>query len=171
MKEIGLIPDGTKPHQCRNLTLLSTTWALQIAVLGAHATIGGLAGELLGGKTWATLPVALVDAGMLFGVVPASFMMARHGRKVGFLVCGTIAFIAAVTSALGLHWSSFLLFNLGSLLLGVMSGFAQYIRYAASEASSPDFRSRAIALVISGGAILGGTLPFGTVRNVSNLRD
>ena len=104
MTESGEYPNITrldeKPQQCRNLSLLATIWALQIAVLSAHATIGGLAGGLLGGENWATIPVALVDAGMLIGVVPASFMMARYGRKVGFLVCGfsTMSFLSTIES-------------------------------------------------------------------------
>lgn len=78
---------------------------------------------------------------------------------MGFLVDGSIGLVAAVISALGLRFDSFWIFTLGGLGLGVMGGFSQYIRFAASESSSEEFRSRAISLVVCGGAIAGPPKP------------
>jgi predicted MFS family arabinose efflux permease len=60
------------------------------------------------------------------------------------------------------------LLGLGTLLVGLYAGSAQFYRFAAAEVSSPAFRSTAISLVLAGGIVaaiagpelgrLGGTL-------------
>lgn len=48
---------------------------------------------------------------------------------------------------------SFWLFTVGGLFLGGYQAFAMYYRFAAAEAASDSFRSRAIALVLAGGVV------------------
>jgi len=74
--------DQPLQHQWRNIILLGAAYSLVVMMLGAHATLAGLVGKILGGDTLATLPVAAVDLGMLIGVLPASFIMNRWGRQV-----------------------------------------------------------------------------------------
>ncbi|MBW2411936.1 MAG: MFS transporter, partial [Deltaproteobacteria bacterium] len=47
----------------------------------------------------------------------------------------------------------FVLFCLGTALIGVFNGFGQYYRFAAAEVCSAEYRSRAISYVLAGGVL------------------
>ncbi len=54
---------------------------------------------------------------------------------------------------------SFPLFVLGTFLTGVYAGFAQYYRFAAADAASPDSKSKAISFVVAGGVLAAFAAP------------
>src|SRR3546814_20444605 len=64
----------------------------------------------------------------------------------------------------GLYLGSFAFLCLGNMLVGAYQGFAQFYRFAAADAASPEFKSRAISYVLAGGivAAIGGP-QLGTV--------
>lgn len=117
-------------------------------------TVGGLAGlSLAPSPALATLPVACMPVGALIATLPASLLMGRIGRRPGFVLGSLIGALGGATAALAMVNASFVLLCAGILLIGAHNGFAQFYRFAAAEAASDDFRSRAISLVTAGGVV------------------
>ena len=91
---------------------------------------------------------------------PASMLMARVGRRNGFLF-GAFR-CARWHYCINRHfYSSLMLLALGTLCVGAYQSFAQFYRFAASEVANDAFRSRAISWVMAGGivaALIGPTL-------------
>jgi MFS family permease len=89
--------------------------------------------------------------GTMAAIVPASFLMARFGRRNGFTIGAIIGGIGAAIAVLAIFRAAFPLFCLGTFLLGAYTGFSAYYRFAAAEAALPSFRGKAISLVMAGG--------------------
>jgi MFS family permease len=117
-------------------------------------TVGGLAGLLLAPtKAMATLPIAMVALGTAVATVPASLVMGRFGRKPGFILGALFGASGSVLAGAAMLTESFVLLCAGTALVGGYQGFAQFYRFAAAEASSEAFKSRAISLVLTGGVV------------------
>ena len=117
-------------------------------------TVSGLVGySLTEDKALATLPHALQYVGMMSVTFPASLLMGRIGRQLGFLVGVTFAHLGASIAAGAIVLGHFWLFCLGSGLVGCSTGFGQYYRFAAADVASVAYRSRAISWVLSGGIV------------------
>ncbi len=109
-------------------------------------------------KGLATLPAALVVVGTALASMPASMFMRRVGRRAGFLTGAFIGLMSGILCSIGIIEADFWIFTLGNLVFGFFSGFAQFYRFAATDAAPRAFRSTAISLVIAGGvaaAVLG----------------
>jgi MFS family permease len=91
--------------------------------------------------------------GSLSCAIPASLLMKRIGRRAGFSVGLVFALVGAVVATLGLLGNNFFLFCLGSLFIGIFNGFGQFYRFAAADAATETYRSRAISWVMAGGVI------------------
>ena len=81
--------------------------------------------------------------------------MKRIGRRGGFIVGAIIGILGALLSTAAVFQESFWLLCLGTVVLGMYNGGAQYYRFAAADASPPDFKSKAISLVLAGGLVGG----------------
>jgi MFS family permease len=135
-----------------NVALLTLCQALTMTGNNILATTASLVGfSLLIDKSWATLPTALQMTGTMAAIVPASFLMARFGRRNGFTIGAIIGGIGAAIAVLAIFRAAFPLFCLGTFLLGSYTGFSAYYRFAAAEAALPSFRGKAISLVMAGG--------------------
>ena len=102
---------------------------------------------------WATVPFALMFIGVILTTYPASIMMQRVGRKAGFTLGALLGISGGAISAGAITRSSFLLFCLGSMLLGAFNAFGQYYRFAAAEVAEAHRVSRAISYVLAGGVV------------------
>lgn len=144
---------GADPTR-RNVLLLALCQALGISGMSIIVTISALVGySLATDKTLATLPLALQFTATMLATVPASMLMGRIGRRAGFSL-GTLFGIGGGTvAAYGVFEASFVLFVVGSMLIGVYQSFVQYYRFAAADTASETFRPRAISLVLAGGVI------------------
>lgn len=111
--------------------------------------------DLTGSSGLATLPVALSMLGGMLATVPISHLMARKGRRAGFLLSTSSAAIGAGLAALAIHWRSFALFCVASFLIGIVTGVAQLYRFAAVDVSPPDRHAKAIGIVLAGGVLAG----------------
>lgn len=133
------------------------------------AAVGSLAGyALASNKALATLPSTMAVIGTALSTIPASMLMKRVGRRLGFMVGALAAVAGGLTSALALAHGHFWLLTAAALLLGVSVAFAQQYRFAAAETSLPEFRSRAISFVLVGGlaaAFAGPMLARATVQS------
>ncbi len=144
---------GRDPSR-RNVIVLGLALALAMTGSSLIMTVSALAGQMLAAdKRLATLPLALQFALTMVATIPASYLMRRIGRRAGFSIGQGIGLLAAVIAAYGIFRGSFALFAVGSAMFGIHNAFWQYYRFAAADTASPEFRSRAISLVLSGGVV------------------
>jgi len=143
------------PRERMNVAILAAGQALFLMTAVTVMTLSGMVGQQLSpNPILATLPVALMQVGTLTATFPASLLMKRIGRRAGFMIgAGGGGAAGAALAAYGIAEDSFVLFNLGNLLLGIYQAFAMYYRFAAADCASGTFRSRAISLVLAGGVV------------------
>jgi hypothetical protein len=117
-------------------------------------TLSGIVGWMLAtDKSLATLPIAMMMVAAALTMIPASLFMQRYGRKTGFMLGATLGGVGGLLAAVAIWQENFPLFVAANMLVGCYQAFAQYYRFAAADAASADFRSRAISWVIAGGVI------------------
>ena len=140
----------------RNVGLLAACQAMLFTNNSTLIAINGLAGLALAPyKSLATLPVSCWLLGSAIATMPASLHMKRVGRQAG-LTSGTFwAIVGALISAGAIYLGNFWMLCLGTLVWGVYNAYGQYYRFAAADASTPDFRPMAISLVLAGGLVGG----------------
>lgn len=138
----------------RNVLVLALSQALALSCAVLAVTVGPLVGaSLAANPALATLPVALTVVGALVATVPASFLMRRLGRPIGFALGALVGASGGLLAAAGIHAQSFTLFASGFLLIGAFQGFTSYLRFAAAESVPEERRSRAISWVLAGGIV------------------
>jgi len=138
----------------RNVWLLFTCSALVGASSFCQVAISALIGHSLAiDKSLATLPYALQMLGTMCASIPAGLIFARLGRKAGFYLGSVATLTGTVIFGLGVLWGDFTLYCIGALPMGIGFGIGQHYRFAAAEVSDPAKRSRAIALVMTGGLV------------------
>jgi MFS family permease len=86
-------------------------------------------------------------------IIPASFLMARIGRRGGFLLGAALAMAGASLAVFSIMTGSFALFCLAASLIGMFTGIGNYFRFAAVDAASLEYRARAVSYVLAGGVI------------------
>jgi MFS family permease len=138
----------------KNVLRLAVAQALFQTFSVMMITVSGLLGQSLAtDKQLATLPIAMSMLTAAALMIPASLYMQRRGRRAGFL-CGTgLGVAAGLLAALAIWMESFWLFVIANSLVGGYQAFAQYYRFAAADAASPGFKSKAISWVIAGGVV------------------
>ncbi|KZN50481.1 hypothetical protein N474_03680 [Pseudoalteromonas luteoviolacea CPMOR-2] len=115
-------------------------------------TISALVGKMLSPTaSMTTLPIATQMLGLLLTTVPASLVMAKTGRKLGFSLGNIIGTLGALIGFIALSQSQFYLFCVATFMIGVGIGFATLYRFAAIEAS--DKPARAISMIMASGVI------------------
>lgn len=117
------------------------------------ATSPLIAYEISPDKSLSTLPISLAVIGTAAASIPASLLMRRVGRSVGFASGSAIGVVGGLACIWGIQADDFIVFCLGALLFGLFSGFAQLYRFAAADVAAADFKSRAISLVLTGGLV------------------
>ena len=138
----------------RNVLILAGTQALFQTVSVMVITLSGVVGWMLAvDKSLATLPIAMMMVATAANMLPASLFIQRFGRKAGFLLGATFGVAAGLLAASAIWLESFPMFVAANMLVGCYQAFAQYYRFAAADAASPEFKSRAISWVIAGGII------------------
>lgn len=146
----------------KNVLILASTQALFQTASVMVITLSGIVGWMLAtDKSLATLPIAMMMVAAAATMIPASLFMQRYSRKTGFLLGATLGGLGGLLAAMAIWLQSFPLFVAANMLIGCYQAFSQYYRFAAADAASADFKSRAISLVIAGGvvaAIAGPTL-------------
>ena len=148
--------------QKRNVLILASTQALFQTASVMVITLSGIVGWMLAeDKSLATLPIAMMMVAAAATMIPASLFMQRYSRKTGFLLGASLGGLGGLLAATAIWLQNFPLFVVANMLIGCYQAFSQYYRFAAADAASADFKSRAISLVIAGGvvaAIAGPTL-------------
>jgi len=144
----------TETHQRRTAFLLAICQAFYLSASSVGTASSGLVGAgLAPTPLLATLPYSLIPMTNAAVTVPASFLMARLGRRVGFLLGGFLGGLGGLLSAWAIFRRDFAMFCVGNALWGCFQATAQYYRFAAADGASPAFRSRAVSWVLAGGVI------------------
>ena len=142
----------------RDIALLACCQALLLISNSSLIVMNGLVGyALVENKAFATLGATTFVLGSAFAAMPAALWMAKVGRRRGFMTGSAIAVAGAATCALALWLGSFALFCFGTAVIGIYTAFGLQYRFAAAEVAAPEFRAKAISLVLAGG-IAGGFL-------------
>ena len=150
----------------RNLWLLALAQGLFLTNNVTLIAINGLVGLALAPVAWmATLPVMgyVVGAALSTGLVARA--QARFGRKVSFQLGLLVALLTAGLGAWAVLDKSFWLLLTATVVAGYYSANAQLYRFAAVELCTPDYREKAVSLVMAGGlmgAVVGPNLALRT---------
>jgi MFS family permease len=126
---------------------------MQAATVGQTAMAALIGYSLATDKLLATLPMAVQMASTMAASIPAGIIFARLGRKPGFMLGALCAGIGSLTFAAGVWQGSFALYCLGAVPAGIGFGISQHYRFAAAEVATPEYRPRAISLVMAGGVL------------------
>ena len=138
----------------RNVSILSLCQALFASGISLTVATTALVGfALASDKAYASLPFAAQLIATMLTSIPAAMLMARIGRKRGYLLASVIAMLAGALATLGIIRHDFVLFTAGSVGLGVFNGFANYYRFTAADSVGAEYKSRAISYVMAGGLI------------------
>jgi predicted MFS family arabinose efflux permease len=148
--------------QVRNLIVLVGCQLISATSTISLVTLGGIIGtSLTSNQALVTLPLSLMVVAVASTAIPATLIMRRFGRRLGFMLASSVASIGMFIGVIALKQSSFVLFCLATMMLGVNTAFTQQYRYAAAESVTPEFVARAISVVLLGsigGAFLGKEL-------------
>ena len=147
----------------RNVLLLAVCQALYISGTTLMIVTAPLVGKMLLPEDpgWATAPLAFHHAGVMTATIPASLLMRRIGRRAGFMLATIIGSVGALIAVEAIYEMSYWGFCLGVFVIGWFNGFAIFYRFAAADIATPEFRPKAISLVLAGGllaAIIGPEL-------------
>jgi MFS family permease len=149
-----------------HLVLLSVAQGLFLTNNITFIAINGLVGLSLAPESWmATLPVMgyVVGGALSTGLVAKS--QQRFGRKGSFQLGLLVAFLSAALGAYAVLSQSFWLLVTATVVAGYYSANGQLYRFAAAELCKPDYREKAVSLVMAGGligAIIGPNLAIQT---------
>jgi MFS family permease len=150
----------------RHLVLLSIAQGLFLTNNVTFIAINGLVGLSLAPVAWmATLPVMgyVVGGALSTGLVAKS--QQRFGRKGSFQLGLLVALLSAGLGAWAVLSQSFWLLVTATVVAGYYSANGQLYRFAAADLCAPDYREKAVSLVMAGGligAIIGPNLAIQT---------
>ncbi len=145
------------PSLRRNVSLLALAQGLFMSIQGMGIATSPLAAHALLGedKSLSTLPVFLVQLGIMATTFPASMLMDRIGRRAGFTVGLLFGVVFGLVGAYAVYIRSFELLCFATFLQGMSAAFAWYYRFAAADSSPQEFKARAISYVMLGGVLAG----------------
>lgn len=116
--------------------------------------INGLVGLSLAPLGWmATLPVMGYVVGGALCAPLVAWSQKRWGRKACFLIGLVVAFFSALLCAWAVWHRQFGLLVLATVVAGYYSANGQLYRFAAAELAAPDWKEKAVSLVLAGGLI------------------
>ena len=138
----------------RHLLLLAIAQGLFLTNNVTFIAINGLVGLSLAPLGWmATLPVMgyVVGGALSTGLVSRS--QQRFGRKGSFQLGLLVALGSSLLGAWAVWQQSFWLLVSATVIAGYYSANAQLYRFAAAELCQPDYREKAVSLVMAGGLL------------------
>ena len=138
----------------RHLLLLTLAQGLFLVNNVTFIAINGLVGLQLAPVPWmATLPVM----GYVVGGALAAPLVARTQTRFGRRASFQIGLLVALGSALLAAWAAWIgrfeLLILATMVAGYYNANGQLYRFAAAELVAPDWREKAVSLVLAGGLL------------------
>lgn len=151
------------------------TWVLfanqSLASAGfiAAATLNSIIGTKLGGSaSFAGVPSAVYLVGAALAASAWGYIMDRIGRRNGMVAGLIIGVIGNGLVLFSISISSFFLFLIGMVLMGITNAAVVLGRFAAAEVNPPEKRGAAISNVVLGGTFgaIVGPLLVGPMGNL-----
>ena len=105
----------------------------------------------------ATSPILGYVVGGALSTSPVARSQARWGRKVSFQIGLAVAFFSTLLATYAVVIQSFWLLVTATVIAGYYSANGQLYRFAAAELAKPEYRERAVSMVLAGG-IIGGVI-------------
>lgn len=138
----------------RNLWLLTLCQGLFLTNNVAFIAINGLVGLSLAPRGWmATLPVMAYVVGGALSTGLVARTQRRFGRRRSFQIGLAVALVSALLCAQAAVWKEFWLLCLATVVAGYYNANANLYRFAAAELAAPDWREKAVSMVMAGGLI------------------
>lgn len=138
----------------RTVAQLCLAQALGQTFAGMILSTTALVGAMLAtDKSLATLPHALGWVSVAICAIPASQLMRRIGRRMGFIVGALIGIVGATIAGYGIYIGDFWMFAAGTITLGGFNSINLLYRFAAAEAAPEAWRARAISFVLAGSVV------------------
>ncbi|AOW15209.1 MFS transporter [Hydrogenophaga crassostreae] len=155
----------------KNLWLLAAAQGLFLTNNVVFIAINGLVGLSLAPLGWmATLPVMGYVVGGALSTPLVARSQSAFGRKGSF----QLGLLVAVVSALLCFWAAyeknFWMLVAATVIAGYYSANGQLYRFAAAELAAPEFREKAVSLVLAGG-LVGAVLGPNLANQTRNLLD
>jgi MFS family permease len=150
-----------------SILVLAIGQGLSGSVISLLTAISSLVGAMLApSPALGTVPVTATVIGAAIMIYPISSLMQRLGRRQAFLAGSAIGIAGGAVAGLGLYLGSFVVFVIGTFILGPFVAFNQYYRFAAADvAVDKEQRVKAISYVTAGGIIGGFLGPFVASRS------
>ena len=140
----------------RNLWLMAAAQGLFLTNNVLFVAVNGLVGLSLAPYSWmATLPILGYVVGGALSTGPVAASQARWGRKVSFQIGLAVAFFSALLATYAVLGRNFWLLVAATVVAGYYNANGQLYRFAATELAKPEYRERAVSMVLAGG-IIGG---------------
>jgi len=140
------------PILTRNLSILIAMQAFSMTAPPLVILIGGLVGARLAPSPGlATLPLALLVLATALSTIPASMIMRRFGRRLGFLLGNLVAVTGTLIGFVALVQGQFFLLLLATACLGFNMAFVNQYRFAAMESVEESRQGQAVSLLLLGG--------------------
>ena len=138
----------------RHLLLLAVAQGLFLTNNVTFIAINGLVGLSLAPVGWmATLPVMGYVVGGALSTSLVTRTQQRFGRKASFQMGLLVALGSALLGAWAVWQQSFWWLVCATVIAGYYSANAQLYRFAAAELCQPDYREKAVSLVMAGGLL------------------
>jgi MFS family permease len=138
----------------RHLWLLTLCQGLFLTNNVTFIAINGLVGLSMAPLGWmATLPVMAYVVGGALSTGLVAKTQARFGRKVSFQLGLLVVLLACLLCAYAAVSKNFWLLCSATLMAGYYNANANLYRFAAAELAAPDWREKAVSLVLAGGLI------------------
>ena len=139
-----------------------TIFRLAVAqgLAGANTTVVYATGAIIGAslapdKALATLPISIFVVGMAVCILPAGVVARQFGRRTAFLAGTGAGVLTGLLAALAVVLSSFWLFCTATFFGGGYAAVVLSFRFAAADCVEPEWRPRAVSLVMAGGMAAG----------------
>ena len=131
-----------------------------MSTIFAFFLMGGLIGKDYAGEPiYSTLPISAFVAGAAISVIPISMLMARYGRRLGFLIGSIAGMASGVLCYAAWAYSSFISIFTAGFLVGILTASSSYLRFAALEITPEQWHGRSVSIVLGGGIIAAAVGP------------
>lgn len=137
----------------KNAILLAACQSVNGAAAPLSIALGGVVGSYLlaADKSLATAPVTGFNLGAAMMSIPAAMLMRKIGRRNGFTFGALIGATAMLVAVQAIRMQSFWLFAFALMMAGSSNAFVQQYRFAAADRGMPEYRPKAISIVLIGG--------------------
>ena len=155
----------------RNLWLLTICQGLFMTNNVTFMAVNGLVGLNLAPFGWmATLPLMAYVVGGAMSTPLVTRTQIRFGRKVSFQLGLGVAVLSALLCCYAAYSKNFWLLVAATVVAGYYNANAQLYRFAAAELAAPNYKEKAISLVMAGG-LLGAVLGPNLASKTRSLTD